>query len=177
MTRTATAQIGTTSVLPTRRADWSEWSEQHERDRLAREAADVQKRLSTPIWPREQAAKLAQETARIGVPDWRLLRDEHRGDVARILREQPELQQRDVKQRDHLLNAIFRSLPSHLQPTLSDLRLLWEQVIIAHEATAYLIGIETGRVLERQHVDARGRVRHGTKPARNRLSLADGGAR
>jgi hypothetical protein len=160
-----------------RRADWSEWSAQHERQRIANETAEVQKRIGTPIYPREMAVKLAADTARIGVPDWRLLRDEHRGDVARILREQPELHQRDMRQRDQLLRAVFDHLPAHLRPVLSDLRVLWDVLIVAHEATAYLIGVETGRVLERAHVDARGRLRHGTTPARNRLALAEGGAR
>lgn len=147
------------AVITPRRADWSEWSAERERKRLEAEIKERARVIDQPIYPREIAAKLADDAARSIVPDWRLLREDHRALFVQLLRQQPELQQREVKQLDSLLRLIGDQLPAAMRPLLTDYRTILELRILAHETAAFLVGIESGKRLARQHVDSRGRVR------------------
>lgn len=157
------------AVVNPRRADWSEWSAERERKRLEAEIEERATFTDQPIYPREIAAKLAEDAAHAIVPDWRLLREDHRALFVQLLRQQPELQQREVKQLDNLLRLIADQLPVAMRPLLTDYRTILGLRILAHETAAFLVGIETGRRLERQHVDAEGRIR-----SRRRLTTKGG---
>lgn len=146
------------AVAPTPRADWSDWSQTYERQRLENDIRIRQQAAETAIYPREIAAKMADDAARQCVPDWRLVREEQTALFSKLLRLQPELQQREVKQLDNVLRLVSDNLPRHLQTLLSDLRIILALQQRAHETAAFLVGCETGRRLERQYVDAKGRL-------------------
>lgn len=147
------------AVVNPRREDWAEWSADREQRRIESEITERRAITDGAIYPREIAEKIAQDAARTVVPDWTVLRDDHRGLFVKLLRDRPELQQREVRQLDSLLHLIRDNLPSHLQPLITDLRTILEIRLLAHEAAAFLVGVETGRRLERQYVDSRGRLR------------------
>lgn len=161
------------------RADWSEWSADQERRRIQTDIDERRRVMEDPIYPREIAEKIAKDVARTLVPDWHLLRQEQRGFFVKLLRQQPALQQREVRQMDSLLNLIADNLPRHLQPLLHDLRTILELRLVAHEAAAFLVGVETGRRLERQYVDGQGRVRtrSGGSPSDHCAPSPDGALR
>src|SRR5258708_4537303 len=120
------------AVVTPRRDDWPEWSIKDERRRLEAEIEARRTVHATPVYPREIAVQIAGDAARTLIPDWQLLRLEHRALFVQLLR---------------------------AQPLLTDVRTILELRLLAHEAAAFLVGMETGRALERQHVDTRGRVR------------------
>jgi hypothetical protein len=149
------------------RSDWSAWSQEQDRKRIEHDVRERTSAVEQAIYPREIAAKMAAEAERQIIPEWRLLKLEHGGAFMRIVKQQPEFQQRDIQQRENLLRAVMDHLPRHLQPAVHDLRVLWELLTVAHEAAAFTVGVETGRRLEHHHVDERGRLRHSSKPARS----------
>jgi hypothetical protein len=72
------------TTTPTVRSDWSEWSQEQDRKRLTANVAEVQRIVENPIYPRELAERIAADYAKVAYPDWRLLRVESSGLMARI---------------------------------------------------------------------------------------------
>lgn len=174
MKRARAADIETAIVAPVR-ADWSAWSAEQERKRIEHNIRETERVLNTPIYTREIAEKLADDYCQRAVPDWRLLLQENRGLVTKIVRAQPEYKQREVHQRGDLLRLIRDQLPRHMQPLVADLETITDLTTQAREAAAFLVGYCTGRKAERIYVDARGRTRtHRAKPSSAGLSLTLG---
>jgi len=140
------------AVVVTPRADWSDWSADRERQRLETEVQARQQIEGMGLYPREVAARAAADIAKTIVPDWRLVRQEHGTTFRQILREQPEVQLREVKTIGRLMTTIADCLPAHIQPLLRDARTIYDLQAVAREAAAFLIGVEVGRALQRQHV-------------------------
>lgn len=121
------------------------------------------------IYPIEIARTVAQRHGQDLCPAWRELKDLIREEYGRILKEQPEMRQRDVKAREQIIVALFNGLPAHLQGALSELRTVIELVSVAREATAFLIGFEIGRECGRQNVLRDPRVMLAPEPTRRAL--------
>jgi hypothetical protein len=67
------------------------------------------------------------------------------------------------------------SLPAHLQTTANELHNLIHLLLTAHEAAAYHVGFEAGKLDAELHVDRRGRLRVSSQLApTNALRLHDG---
>ena len=162
---------------PAVRADWSEWSKEHERKRIAHNIAITQAATDKAIYPREIAETIADDYVK-QVPDWRLLRPEIGAAFGRIVKQQPEWQQPEIKRRSDILHMIRENLPRHIRPLVQDLELLLDLVSQAQEASAYLVGYCVGRKAERVYTDAHGRqqVRRSRQAGLGRIH-GDGGAR
>jgi hypothetical protein len=157
------------------RADWSEWSEARERDRIAKDIA--QHAQERDLSERELSERIADDHFKKAFPDWRLLRRESHGLFRHLLAKQPEMKQREIRSRGDMLHLIRTNLPPHIRELVTDLELLNEFVQIAHEGAAFLCGYALGRKSERVYLDSRGRVRHAPpKTTGNRLHM-DGGER
>lgn len=158
--------------VPRSRAGWLSKRKVHA-EIEAREAANL------PIYPRECAERIAQETHSVA-PDWRHVRPTLGPAWGRLLKAQPELAADITAQREATMTAVFNSVPRHLRASVNDLRLLIDLMLMAREAAAYHVGYESGRLTERAQADGRGRtvhprphVRRATRPD-SLLRLHDG---
>ena len=94
-----------------------------ESERTAEGAGRSQRGTSErAIYPIEIARAVAHRHGPDVCPSWRDLRDLIHEEFGRVLREQPEMRQRDVKAREQIIVALFNGLPAHLQGALSELR-------------------------------------------------------
>jgi hypothetical protein len=160
--RRAARQTAIDEPIPTPRvrSDWSEWSAEQERQRLAANVAEAQAAAEQPIYPRELAERIASEYAKVSFPDWRLLKIESRGLVQRLIRDQPEMRQPETKRRGELVTLIRGHLPPHIRALLSDLETIYGLIVTAQESAAFLVGHAMGRQYERMYFDTnRGVVR------------------
>ncbi len=149
--------------------DWSNWSAERERQRLAFEARE-RAAVMGPIYPAELARALAEDHVQYGV-DWRYIRPTLGAEWDQLLRSQPELDARTVREREDLWRALLNGASRSMQGVITDLRIHLDLVLTAHECAAYRVGVETGKLMARTRVDARGRIRHQPPPHRT-----DGGA-
>jgi hypothetical protein len=151
---------------------WHRWSvERHERERGERIraralAGDASERA---IYSTEIARAVAQAHTDAACPEWRYLKDLISTEYGRILREQPEMRQRDVKAREQIIVALFNALPSHLHCALTELRTLIELVSMARETTTFLLGYEIGREAGRRGALRDPRVMLAPDPMRRAL--------
>lgn len=170
-------------VLSETSADvWRRWSQDRAiraQQRAINAEAERREAANLPIYPRECAMRLAEDTRTVA-PDWRHMRPTLGAAWGRLLKAQPELAPDLTKQREATVTAVFNSVPLHLQASVTDLRQLIDLLLMGHEAAAYHVGFEAGRLERSTHVDNRGRIRNGTKPARSiqpdavlRLGLVD----
>jgi hypothetical protein len=148
-------------VVP--RADWSDWSAAREHERLQREANARAIAINRPVYPQELAERIAQDTARYA-RDWRIIRVSLGAEWGRLLRSQPELDATATRQREELWRALLAGVSAVLRPVVSDLRAYLEMMIAAHEAAAYHVGFEAGRLEAATRIDPRGRIRHQSAP-------------
>lgn len=156
---------------------WKRWSQDHHTRQLQKkaEAQAANEAIATgPIYPRELAQRIASDAARQILPDWRLLRSEHGGFLQRLIAQQPEMRLREIQQFSPLLRLIGDNLPSHIRPLVADLETIVELRAVAREAAAFFVGMETGRKLEHQHVDAQGRLRQSHRAPRRPMRLHAG---
>lgn len=138
---------------------WRRWGEDRAQcEREARvEAERHNQQLTGPIYPRELAAAIADETRKM-IPDWRLLREEHPAWVKKLIAQQPETRVREVQQFGALLRLFTDNLPPHIRPLVADLEAIIELRAIAREAAAFTVGCEVGRAQQQMHVGAKGRL-------------------
>jgi hypothetical protein len=156
---------------------WHRWSvERAERERKERlrERAMAEAESERGIFAIEIARKVAEHHAQGACPEWRFLKDLIAGDFGRVLRQQPEMRQKDVKAREQIIVALFNGLPAHLHGALSELRALIELVSIARESTAFLFGYEIGRDAGRTGALRDPRVMLAPTPARRALPAPSG---
>jgi hypothetical protein len=131
---------------------WARWSEDRERrDLQARARATVANKQTAgePIYPRECAARLAAETHHVA-PDWRHIRPTLGAPWGRLLKAQPELSPEITRQREAAVTAVFNAVPPSFQAHVHELRTLIDLLLVAHEAAAYVVGFEAGRLDARQ---------------------------
>ena len=151
---------------------WHRWSlERTARDRKERlrEKAMADAESERAIYSVEIARFVAQHHAQAACPEWRYLRELVQQEYGRILREQPEMRQKDVKAREQIIVALFNALPAHLHGALSELRTLIELVSLARESAAFLIAFEIGREAGRQQAFRDPRVMLAPQPERRAL--------
>lgn len=144
---------------------WNRWSRDREiRDAVERRQLDLENRevATRAIYPRECAERLADAIKTVA-PDWRTARPTLGPAWGQLLKQQPELAPELTRRREAIITALFNHTPPEFHRALTDLRKLIELMLEAHEAAAYLVGWEGGRQHERLRVDARGRVRQGTR--------------
>jgi hypothetical protein len=153
------------------RSDLADWSRERERIRVAHDVEERQRVIEEPIFEREIAERMAAEAAPRIIPNRRHVREDDRRLWVKLLNQQPELQLREIKQADRLLTVIRDNLPPHLAPLLADYATILNFRFTAHESAAFLVGLATGRRLEQQHMDARGRILRGTAKSRREDSL------
>lgn len=147
---------------------WKRWSDDRERREVeARIRAEIERRdlEATPLYPRECAERIAQDTADVA-PDWRHFRPTMGKAWGRLLKAQPELAPDLTAQREQVIKAVFASVPRSLRDSVGDLHRLIDLMLTAHESAAYQVGFEAGRIHERQHVSPRGRVHHARRAPR-----------
>lgn len=151
---------------------WKRWSQERaERDRLEqlRQTALNQADTERGIYPVEIARYVAQHHAQGACPEWRYLKDLCAQEFGRILREQPEMRQRDVQSRERIITALFGALPAHMQGALSELRTVMELVATARESAAFLMAFEIGREAGRRDALRDPRVMLAPSPQRRAL--------
>lgn len=151
---------------------WRRWSvERIERERGERMQAQARADEFTErgIWSVEIARKVAMEQAHGACPGWRELKPLIQEAYGKILREQPEMRQRDVRAREQIIIALFNGLPAHLHGALSELRTVLELVGTARETTTFLLGYEIGRASGRQDAIRDPRVMLAPEPERRAL--------
>jgi hypothetical protein len=127
---------------------WQRWSEDRERrDLQARARATVANKHAAdePIYPRECAARLAADTCHVA-PDWRHIRPTLGAAWGRLLKAQPELSPEITRQREAAVTAVFNAVPPSFQAHVHELRTLIDLLLVAHEAGAYYVGFEAGRL-------------------------------
>lgn len=166
------------AVVTPVRSDWSDWSQAYERQRIEHNVRVTQEAIEKPIIPRELADRIAADYARLAFPDWRLLKQESRGLLTQLVRQQPEMKQPEVKRRGELLNLLREALPRHMRPLLADFELIADLLTDAREAGAFMVGYAMGKRAERVHLDAKGRLTkgyHPAPPASRGLRLHDAG--
>ena len=163
------------AVVTERRADWSEWSAEYERKRIEHNVRVTQEAIEKPIIPRELADRIAADYARLAFPDWRLLKQESRGLLTQLVRQQPEMKQPEVKRRGELLDLLREALPRHMRPLLADFELIADLLTDAREAGAFMVGYAMGKRAERVHLDSKGRLTKGVHPPAAALRLHDAG--
>jgi hypothetical protein len=126
---------------------WARWSRDKElRDVVERRKVELHnKTLATqPLYPRECAAQVA-ESIRLVAPDWRHARATLGPAWGRLLKAQPELAPELTKRREAIVVSLFNATPPEYHRAISDLRALFDLVLIAHEAAAYVVGFESGQ--------------------------------
>lgn len=162
---------------------WSRWSVDRERREIQKRVNAEQERREAenlPIYPRECAERIAQDTAAVA-PDWRHFRPTLGPAWGRLLKAQPELAPDLTRTREATITAVFAAVPTHLRQSVTELRTLIDLMLMAHEAAAYVVGFEAGKLYERTDVDRDGRhdKRRRRPPRREagelRLTLAEGG--
>lgn len=163
LTTTADADIptgagGERDAQPHVRSDWSEWSQERERKKIEHEIALRAAAAGHPVYPRELAERIADDFKK-QVPDWRLMRPEVAGLFTKIVKMQPEWQQREIQQREQMIKLIADNLPKHIRPLVRDVQVVFDLLGQAREAAAYLVGYCTGRKAEKLRTDATGRLR------------------
>ncbi|HVL66773.1 MAG TPA: hypothetical protein VM364_05870 [Vicinamibacterales bacterium] len=127
---------------------WARWSEDRQRREIQRRInaeMEVRHAADLPIYPRECAARIAEETRTVA-PDWRHIRPTLGPAWGRLLKAQPELAPDLTKQREATITAVFNAVPRHLQECVRDLRTLIDLLLTAHEAAAYQVGFEGGKL-------------------------------
>jgi len=152
---------------------WRRWSaERLERERQERIRKQALNDAETEhgIYPIEIARQVAAHQAQGACPEWRYLKDLIQEQYGRILRQQPEMRQRDVLAREKIIVALFEGLPAHLHGALSELRTVMDLVAIARESSAFLLGFEIGRASGRQDAIRDPRVMLAPEPERRALS-------
>lgn len=177
MARTTTHAVDTVAEPDDTRSRevWARWA----RDREAREVqrtinAELEARdaANLPIYPRECAERIAEDMQTVA-PDWRHIRPTLGPAWRRLLKAQPELSPELVAQREATITAVFNAVPRHLRGSVDDLRTLIDLLLAGHETAAYLVGFESGRLVERVREDARGRVRTSSRPQVTRATTDD----
>ena len=165
---------------------WRRWGVDRDRREVQRrinKELEAREFANLPIYPRECAVRLAEDTRSVA-PDWRHIRPDLGPAWSRLLKAQVELTPEITDQREATITAVFKAVPRHLQPAVADLRILIDLLLIGHEAAAYQVGFEAGRLNQSAQEDERGRVRHSRRQRRKqkisveaplRLSLADKG--
>lgn len=171
--RRAVALVDAPALTPRVRSDWSEWSAEHERQRIAANVAATQAAIDTPIYPREIAERIADDYAKVAFPDWRLLKVESGALLRQLIRDQPEMKQREIKQRAEIMTLIRRNLPGHIAALVSDLETIYGLISTAQESAAFMVGYAMGRKAERVYVDSNRGVLRTRRTAAPRLQ--DGG--
>lgn len=147
---------------------WQRWSEDRERREIQRKVnAEMEAReaASLPIYPRECAARIAEETHSVA-PDWRHIRPTLGPAWARLLKAQPELAPDLTRQKEQAITAVFNTVPRHLQGAVADLRILIDLLLTAHEAAAYQVGFESGKLHAAARVSPRGRTHFSVRQPR-----------
>lgn len=148
-------------VLTEASADvWARWSHDRELRQIQRRVhaeTEAREAANLPIYPRECAQRIAEDTRTVA-PDWRHFRPSLGAAWGRLLKAQPELTPELTRQREATITAVFNSVPSHLQPSLRELRTLIDLLLMAHEAAAYQVGYEGGKLDAQTRVDAHGRT-------------------
>ena len=133
---------------------WGRWSRDKEiREAVERRAEDLQNRdmATRAIYPRECAAKLANELKYVA-PDWRTARPTLGPAWGQLLKQQPELAPALTRRREQIIATLFNTLPSEYHAAIFDLRKLIDLMLEAHEAAAYLVGFESGRLAEQTYL-------------------------
>lgn len=156
---------------------WHRWSIDRERRELQRQVNAEQERreaANLPIYPRECAERIAQDTAAVA-PDWRHIRPTLGPAWGRLLKAQPELAPDLTRRRESTITAVFAGVPPHLRESVRDLRTLIDLLLTAHEAAAYQVGFEAGRLDERIAIDRERQHRQRHRPRELRLTLDKGG--
>ena len=166
-------------LTETSREVWERWSHDRQLRQLRRKAnAELEAReaANLPIYPRECAKRIAEDTCDVA-PDWRHIRPTLGPAWGRLLKAQPELAPDLTRAREAAIRAVFDSAPSHLRETIRDLRVLIDLALTAHEAAAYQVGFEAGRMYDKQHTAKweRPRKKTYTDVSELRLTLADDG--
>ncbi len=146
-------------------ARWSVDRERRELQDRARATIATNQAAGEPIYPRECAERIAADTCHVA-PDWRHIRPTLGRPWGRLLKAQPELAPESTKQREAAVTAVFNSVPSSLQGTVRELRTLIDLLLVGHEASAYQVGFEAGKIEGRQSEDERGRLRSSTRAPR-----------
>lgn len=118
-----------------------------------RKELETREAANLPIYPRECAERIAQDTAAVA-PDWRHIRPTLGAPWGRLLKAQPELSPELTRQREAAITAVFNAAPSHLRESVRELRTLIDLLLMAHEAAAYQVGWESRAVHDRR-VDQR----------------------
>lgn len=160
---------------------WARWARDREARQIQRKInAEMEAReaASLPIYPRECAERIAQDTKDVA-PDWRTIRPTIGPAWGRLLKAQPELSRELSEQREATITAVFNTVPRHLRATVNDLRALIDLLLMAHEAAAYQVGYEGGKLAAKPaHVEyQRTRKRHtsrDTQAEASGLRLTDG---
>ena len=145
---------------------WARWSRDRERrDIQQRINADLEARAAAnlPIYPRECAERIAED-ARAVAPDWRHMRPTLGPAWGRLLKAQPELAPDLTRQREATITAVFNSAPRHMQDAVRDLRTLIDLLLVAHEAAAYQVGFEAGKLAAGTSYRRQERPRHSQTP-------------
>lgn len=127
---------------------WNRWSREREiREAVEQRTIDLDNRqLATKaIYPRECAATLADELKYVA-PDWRTARPTLGSAWGQLLKQQPELAPELTRRREAIITALFNNTPSEFHRAIQDLRKLIDLLLEAHEAAAYLVGWESGRL-------------------------------
>ena len=132
---------------------WRRWSlerAEHDRQERVREKAAANAESEEGVYAVEIARYVAEHHAQGVCPEWRYLRDLIGKPFTRILRQQPEMRQRDVQSRERIIAGLFEALPLHYRPALAELRTVMELIATARESTTFLLGFELGRQAGRQ---------------------------
>lgn len=165
MARRDVALIEPPPVASRVRSDWSEWSAEHERKRRAANVEAAQAATERPIYPRELASRIASDYATLAFPDWRLLKLESGALLRQLIRDQPEMKQREVKQRAEILGVIRRNLPGHIAALVADLETIYGLITTAQESSAFMVGFAMGKQAERVYTDSTGLLRKRRAPS------------
>lgn len=129
------------------------WIDAENDRRAALTAAERQAAIDKPIYPRELAEKIASDYVKVAFPDWRLLRHESRQLFGQLVKQQPEMAQREIKQRYQILTMVRSNLPGHIVPLVTDLQTIYDLLTTAQESAAFMVGFALGRKAERVHFD------------------------
>lgn len=132
---------------------WKRWSQdraERERQEELRAKAVAQEQTEAAIFAVETARLIGEKYLAGAAPDWRLMKPLCSREFQNIVRQMPEMRQRDVKSREQIITALFGALPAHMHGALTELRTVIELVSVAREAAAFLVGFETGRASGRR---------------------------
>jgi hypothetical protein len=132
---------------------WARWSRDREQRRveaLMRLEAENRALMTAPLYPHECAQRCAEDSRRF-VRDWRAIRPQLGAAWGKLLKAQPELSPEMTRQRRDVLNAIVNSLPAHLRSAAGEMHTMIDLMLTAHEAAAYHVGFEAGKLDADQH--------------------------